>query len=76
MGKADGARITVLHKNVPSMIKNITDVFASKGVNIANMLNKSKGDNAYTMIDVDGKCDTALVDEIEAMNDVIKVTLL
>ena len=33
MGKADGARITVLHKNVPSMIKNITDVFASKGVN-------------------------------------------
>lgn len=76
MGKADGARITVLHKNVPSMIKNITDVFASKGVNIANMLNKSKGDNAYTMIDVDGKCDTALVDEIEAMNDVIKITLL
>ncbi len=76
MGKADGARITVLHKNVPSMIKNITDVFASKGVNIENMLNKSKGDNAYTMIDVDGKCDTALVDEIEAMNDVIKVTLL
>lgn len=76
MGKADGARITVLHKNVPSMIKNITDVFASKGVNIANMLNKSKGDNAYTMIDVDGKCDTALVDEIEAMNEVIKVTLL
>ncbi len=76
MGKAEGARVTVLHKNVPSMIKNITDVFASRDVNIANMLNKSKGDNAYTMIDVDGKCDTALVDEIESMTDVIKVTLL
>lgn len=76
MGKAEGARVTVLHKNVPSMIKNITDVFASRGVNIANMLNRSKGDNAYTMIDVDGKCDTALVDQIEAMTDVIKVTLL
>ena len=76
MGKAEGARVTVLHKNVPSMIKNITDVFASRGVNIANMLNKSKGNNAYTMIDVDGKCDTALVDQIEAMTDVIKVTLL
>lgn len=76
MGKAEGARVTVLHKNVPSMIKNITDVFASRGVNIANMLNKSKVDNAYTMIDVDGKCDTALIDEIEAMGDVIKVTLL
>ena len=76
LGKAEGARVTVLHKNVPSMIKNITDVFASRGVNIANMLNKSKGDNAYTMIDVDGKCDTALVDQIEAMTDVIRVTLL
>ena len=76
MGKAEGARVTVLHKNVPSMIKNITDVFASRDVNISNMLNKSKGDNAYTMIDVDGKCDTALVDEIESMTDVIKVTLL
>lgn len=76
MGKAEGERITVLHKNVPSMIKNITDVFATRGVNIANMLNKSKGDNAYTMIDVDGRCDSALVAEIEKMNDVIKVTLL
>ena len=58
------------------MIKNITDVFASDGVNISNMLNKSKGDNAYTMIDVEGRCDTAVVDEISAMEGVIKVTLL
>lgn len=76
MGKVVGSRITVLHKNVPSMIKNITDVFAGKGVNISNMLNKSKGDNAYTMIDIDGSCDSAIVDDIQAMADVIKVTLL
>lgn len=76
MGKVQGARITVLHKNVPSMIKNITDVFATKGVNISNMLNKSKGDNAYTMIDIETRCDNALIDEIQAMADVIKVTLL
>ncbi len=76
MGKAHSARVTVLHKNVPSMIKNITDVFASKGVNIENMLNKSKGDNAYTMIDIAGRCEQSLADEIAAMTDVIKVTLL
>lgn len=76
MGKVNGARVTVLHKNVPSMIKNITDVFASDGVNISNMLNKSKGDNAYTIIDVEGRCDNAVVDEISAMEGVIKVTLL
>ncbi len=76
MGVVNGSRVTVLHKNVPSMIKNITDVFSSKNVNISNMLNKSKGDNAYTMIDVDGKCDSAIISELEKMDGVIKVTLL
>lgn len=76
MGVVNGSRVTVLHKNVPSMIKNITDVFSSKNVNISNMLNKSKGDNAYTMIDVDGKCDSAIISELEGMDGVIKVTLL
>lgn len=74
MGKKTGDRITILHKNVPSMIKKITDVLDS--VNIANMLNKSKGDNAYTMIDVDGKCDSASITAISEMPEVIKVTLL
>ncbi len=74
MGKKTGDRITILHKNVPSMIKKITDVLDS--VNIANMLNKSKGDNAYTMIDVDGKCDSASIAAISEMPEVIKVTLL
>lgn len=74
MGKRTGERITILHKNVTGMIKKITDALES--LNIANMINKSKGDNAYTMIDVDGRCDSAAIDAIAAMPDVIKVTLL
>lgn len=74
MGKRTGERITILHKNVTGMIKKITDALES--LNIANMINKSKGDNAYTMIDVDGRCDAAAIDTIAAMPDVIKVTLL
>lgn len=74
MGKKTGERITILHKNVTGMIKKITDALES--LNIANMINKSKGDNAYTMIDVDGRCDAATIDAIAAMPDVIKVTLL
>ena len=76
MGKVNGACVTILHKNIPSMIKNITDVFANDGVNIDNMLNKSKGDNAYTMIDIAEKCDRAIIEELSAMTGVIKVTLL
>lgn len=74
MGKKTGERITILHKNVSGMIKKITD--ALEGLNIANMINKSKGDNAYTMIDVDGRCDAATISAIAAMPEVIKVTLL
>ena len=74
MGKRTGERITILHKNVTGMIKKITDALES--LNIANMINKSKGDNAYTMIDVDGRCDAAAIDAIAAMPDVLKVTLL
>lgn len=74
MGKRTGERITILHKNVTGMIKKITDALES--LNIANMINKSKGDNAYTMIDVDGRCDAAAIEAIAAMPDVIKVTLL
>lgn len=76
MGKAVGTRITVLHKNVPNMLSQFTDALASKGVNIEHMLNKSKGDNAYTMIDIAGNCDTAVIAEMEKIDGVIKVTVL
>lgn len=76
MGKAMGTRITVLHKNIPNMLKQFTDALASKGVNIENMLNKSKGDNAYTMIDIAGNCEAAVLAEMEAIDGVIKVTIL
>ncbi len=75
MGKAAGTRITILHKNIPNMLKQLTDALASKNVNIEHMLNKSKGDNAYTMIDVDGSYNSA-IPEMEAIEGVIKVTVL
>lgn len=76
MGKVGGTRITVLHKNIPNMIKQFTDVLASRNVNIENMLNKSRGDNAYTMIDIANNCDTAVIREIEEIEGIIKVTVL
>lgn len=76
MGAATGDRITVAHKNIPNMLKHITDLVAGKGINIENMLNKSKGDNAYTMLDIAGKVDPAIQSELEAIEGVLKVTLL
>lgn len=76
MGIAQGKRVTVLHKNVPNVIKKITDIISNEGVNISNMLNKSKNDNAYTMVDVDGDMNTADLKDLEALDDVIRVTVL
>ncbi len=46
-------RVTIAHKNVPNMLNNFSSLFANENINIINMLNKSKKDNAYTIIDVD-----------------------
>ena len=46
-------RVAVLHANVPNALARITNVFGDAGVNIENLTNKAKGDNAYTMLDLD-----------------------
>lgn len=46
-------RVAVLHANVPNAIARITNVFGDAGVNIENMMNAARGDNAYTLLDLD-----------------------
>ena len=53
MPRSGKARITVFHKNVPNMLAQISEVVSNGKLNIANMLNKSKGDYAYTIVDLD-----------------------
>lgn len=74
---ATGKKICIIHKNVPSIISQITAIFGNNGVNIENMLNKSKKDYAYTMIDA--QCDAvsdSVISEINAVDGVIKVRVI
>lgn len=74
---ATGKKICIIHKNVPSIISQITAIFGNNGVNIENMLNKSKKDYAYTMIDA--QCDIvsdSVISEINAIDGVIKVRVI
>ena len=76
MPRSGEHRICVIHKNIPNMITAITSIFANDGVNIENLLNKSRGDYAYTLLDT-GAADTAAVaDEIKAIEGVIKVRVI
>jgi D-3-phosphoglycerate dehydrogenase / 2-oxoglutarate reductase len=73
---ASKKRIIIANKNVPNMIGQITQVLADNNINIADMLNKSKGNYAYNIIDVDSGVTDALINKIKAIKDVIMVRLL
>ncbi len=65
------ARIAVANSNVPNMVGQISTSLAEAGLNIANLLNKSKGEVAYTLIDIDGQVPAGLIDRIAAIQGVL-----
>ncbi len=75
MGEVSGSRITIAHKNIPAMISQITGVFTADNINIENMVNKSRGDYAYTMIDTHSAVTDDIIGDIKAIDGVIKVSL-
>ncbi len=72
MDRESPVRLCVLHKNIPTMISQFTNLLASDSINIDNLINKSKGDYAYTIIDIASDHET-IVDKLVAINGVIKV---
>ena len=69
-------RITVCHKNVPAMLNRITNVFSEANINIAHMTNKSRGDYAYCIFDIDSESSTDVADKLSAVDGVLKVRII
>ena len=69
-------RVCVLHANIPNVISGITAVLSETGVNIENMINKSKGDNAYTMVDVTGAVAVAVTEKLSGVEGVYRVRVI
>ncbi len=67
------SRITVCHKNIPNMITQFTGAFSSKGINVSDMVSKSRGDWAYTILDLSEKADDSILKAIEEIDGVVKV---
>ncbi|MGI6571067.1 MAG: phosphoglycerate dehydrogenase [Caldicoprobacterales bacterium] len=76
MPKSDHLRITVAHRNVPNMVGQIASILASHHINIANMMNKSKGNAAYTIIDIDNGAPDDLHNRLNDIDGVIKVRII
>lgn len=71
-----GTRVTINHKNIPNMLTQFTGVFSTENINIANLLNKSKGDYAYTVIDIEGGISAGIAEKLNAIEGVLKVRTL
>ena len=70
------ARITVLHKNVPSILTNVTGYVSEHGINIANLSNGSKGDYAYTILELDSAAPAGTEEALLKIDGVIRVRIL
>lgn len=69
-------RIAVNHKNVPNMLTQFTKVFAEEGINIENMVNKSRGEYAYSVFDICSPSGAHLVEQLEKIEGVLKVRVV
>ncbi len=70
-----GTRLGIIHRNIPAMISSISQVLGAAGVNIENLTNKSKKDFAYTLVDAVGFVREEAIDEIRAVQGIIRVNV-
>ncbi len=76
MPRTDGDRMAIVNSNVPNMVGQISSALADKGLNIIDMLNKSRGDLAYTLIDIDKPVSDALINELSAIEGVLSARMI
>lgn len=73
---SQAGRVAVAHKNISGMISKFTTVFGDNGINITDMTNKSKGDWAYTMLDLESAVSDDIVKQLRAIDGVVRVRVV
>jgi D-3-phosphoglycerate dehydrogenase len=71
--RSSGTRLAIVNQNVPGMLGQILSILAARNINVMDMLNKSKGDIAYNLIDVEAQLSDDTLADIQAIHHVIKV---
>jgi D-3-phosphoglycerate dehydrogenase len=76
MARGSNWRVAIANANVPNMLGQISTAMAQAGLNIHNMVNKSRGDMAYTLVDVDSAVDASVLETLRAIEGVLAVRYL
>ena len=69
-------RLTVLHRNIPNSLGRFTSALAGENVNIAGLMNRSRGEYAYTMLDLDSPAPAAVVEDLKKVDGVLRVRVI
>ena len=70
------ARLCIFHRNVPRMLNACLDVIGQENLNVDNLVNKARGDYAYSIIDIDSQVNPSVVDTLSAIEGIIRVRLI
>lgn len=76
LDRAGVSRICIIHMNVPRMLNNFLDLIGGANINVAHMINKPRGDYAYTIIDTDTPIGNEIPEKIANLKDVLRVRVL
>ena len=76
LDRSGAQRLCVLHKNIPAMLASITALLSRDGVNVENLSNKSKGDYAYTLVDLGARVEPAVLEDLKRLSNVIRVRVI
>ena len=74
--RTEGYRLAIANKNVPKKLSQVLDILADKNINVIDMLNKSRDEVAYNLIDIASEPDQSLLDEVCAIDGIISVRAL
>lgn len=69
-------RMCIIHKNIPAMLASITTLLAADGANVENLSNKSKGDYAYTLVDLNTQVEPSVIEDVKKLPSVIRVRVI
>ena len=69
-------RLCILHKNVPAMLANITTLLSKDNANVENLTNKSRGDYAYTIVDLGSQVEADVIEDVKNLDNVIRVRVI
>ena len=76
LGMPEGTRVLLIHRNVPGVVSSISSLISGRGINIQNMLNKSRGDYAVTVLEMVQHPDDTLLAALGKLKDVVRARLI